>query len=385
MAGYKDSISKIDQITDACKANYSNFTDKHFMIHNVLYEKFTFMTLQNVPGVQPAVINDDIPIFHIQNSEKDEIEFWNPEEDILNHIRSMAENSLPNIINTDGIRIKVNLNKVKPWKRNPMLSFFPAKYGNQFDEFEINNCVRLSDINIEENYIKVQISNYIENVICHKFCDLKFKYKGSDVDFRNLSNDGKAFIPYRNSLLSNTIGIACLFLDSDNYPIFVDRDPDRVASIDHGGLHCTSSGVLEWDDLYFDGRNKSSMGISFAMQREIQAELGLFPTEYEISCVGLSRELVRAGKPQFFFLAKFPGTSQDFIDTHLERRDFAKESHEFKIKKGRFYTKHRPEKIRGMGRISEMNSDNIYAFRNKLTYEGYASLYFANMAFNKKK
>lgn len=108
--------------------------------------------------------------------------------------------------------------------------------------------------------------------------------------------DGK-LIPFRVSILSNTIGLAAPLITSDGYLVLPKRERVHFA---RGYEGASVSGALEWDD----GITKdflSSMEAQIS-KREGAQELLLNPGTYTLRPLAFAREFERAGKPQFFFV-----------------------------------------------------------------------------------
>ena len=105
--------------------------------------------------------------------------------------------------------------------------------------------------------------------------------------------------------LANTIGLAALIFYKDNgvlTPYLVPRTRE-VAVFNHGAWHCTASGAAEWPRFFEETEKDFDAFILDDMYNELKEEAGLLPADIDnLVPIALCRELVRAGKPQFFFI-----------------------------------------------------------------------------------
>ncbi len=111
--------------------------------------------------------------------------------------------------------------------------------------------------------------------------------------------------PLDDTRLANTLGVAILVFYRDGEtltPFFVPRTKEP-AVFNHGNWHCTASGAAEWPDD-FDGTDKSFESfILDDLYNELYEEVGLLAEDLtNVVPLAICRELVRAGKPQLFFI-----------------------------------------------------------------------------------
>lgn len=202
----------------------------------------------------------------------------------------------------------VNSNEVKAFQINA-LKEFQQKGKVTHDSF----TVRLNNYKLNKNEltIEVQKSRYSDQVQSHLVLDWKNKH------FDNLGNAtlrgfliakyGHKLPPLDGKLLSNSIGISTvIFYRKDNtlLPYLPFRNKSTFSktrnepALFEGIYHCSASGALEWGQ----GINNLSV-IKEDMCREIEEEIGLKKKDLKIlECISLTREVLRAGKPQFFFI-----------------------------------------------------------------------------------
>lgn len=113
---------------------------------------------------------------------------------------------------------------------------------------------------------------------------------------------GRRLPPLYDPRLANTLGVSALiFRSSDDglTPYLVARTRE-VAVNDLGNeWHCTASGVAELRDA---GDDPSSF-IELSIRKELEEEVGLVGDDLiALAPIAFCRELMRGGKPQFFFL-----------------------------------------------------------------------------------
>jgi hypothetical protein len=112
-----------------------------------------------------------------------------------------------------------------------------------------------------------------------------------------LGEYGAKLPPLGDARLSNGIGTAVVVIDAAHHPYLPRRAPRQ--SVFPGGYHCTASGETVWTGaLDFDGLFTANIC------RELEEEVGLTRDDLDwIRPVAFCREFLRAGKPQFFFVA----------------------------------------------------------------------------------
>jgi 8-oxo-dGTP pyrophosphatase MutT (NUDIX family) len=108
---------------------------------------------------------------------------------------------------------------------------------------------------------------------------------------------GPKLPPLCDPRLSNGMGTAIVVFDRANRPYLPRRAPQQA--VFPAGYHCTASGEAAWTEAQnFDGLFTANIC------RELEEEVGLQRADLDwIRLVAFCRELLRAGKPQFFFAA----------------------------------------------------------------------------------
>lgn len=126
--------------------------------------------------------------------------------------------------------------------------------------------------------------------------------------------------------LANTIGLAALIFFRDNgvlTPYFVPRTRE-VAVFNYGAWHCTASGAAEWPRFFEQTEKDFDAFILDDMYDELREEAGLLPDDIEnLVPLALCRELVRAGKPQFFFIGFTKLTCRELTERMHKARNTA--------------------------------------------------------------
>lgn len=240
------------------------------------------------------------------------------DENILN--RKIPYVEIINFINNKDIKVKLikinekfhidsnNSTMLKTFQTNA-LKEFKNKGKFTFD----SNTVRLNSFNITENEIQLEIqkSKYSDQVQSHLVLDWQDKSlkEIGITNYRGLliSKYGNKLPPLSSKLLSNSIGISIIlyykknnewqpYLPFRNKSIF-NKNKNEPALYE-GIYHCSSSGVLDWSE---ESINEDYL--KNEMFREINEEIGLEQKDIQkIKLLAITREILRAGKPQFFYV-----------------------------------------------------------------------------------
>ncbi len=147
---------------------------------------------------------------------------------------------------------------------------------------------------------------------------------------------------FNQAVYGNTLGVATLVRTSDNFFMFADRDPRRVAV--NAGVNCPASGGVLWDEAMFRSHamtgptmktmadeTNEELGLKMgnvmvrSIQEHVTRTLSIPEGDYDVSFVGAAREIARGGSPEFFF----------FTNTHLTAADVA----------NRVRNNHKPDKL----------------------------------------
>ena len=187
-----------------------------------------------------------------------------------------------------------------------------------------SKTVRLNKIKYNNGLIilEIQKSKYSDQIQSHLVLDWNNRHL-RDIGTNTLrgillSKYGNKLPPLNTTLLSNSIGISVVIYYKKNN-LLIPYLPFRNKSyfnkkknepaLYEGIYHCSSSGVLEWDDF------KTMYDITEQMYREINEEIGLEKGDIsELKPISLTRELLRSGKPQIFFFGTTNLSEKELIE-----------------------------------------------------------------------
>lgn len=142
---------------------------------------------------------------------------------------------------------------------------------------------------------------------------------------------------FNEHVSNNNIGVVAMVLTSDQQFVYATRGANVSV---FQGIDSTASGAAEFDEKtlsqyglqHFLGNEmqreireevgfKSGSLLLGAMQKRLQLELGMETDEYELVPVAFVRELIRGGKPECMFLAKYKGSVQDVVRSIRENKN----------------------------------------------------------------
>jgi len=175
--------------------------------------------------------------------------------------------------------------------------------------WENNHCIRISDWNLDTGRIKIQRATYFDQVGTNLTLDWASGYIDKKNRNATIRNNIEPHLENRlptlqDSILANTLGVAAILANRahDEILIPIRGNQQAIMAEGNGTFHCSASGVFETErdlsipqdfSMFLDG-----------MRKEIAEETGLSPNQYELTPLAFSRELVRGGKPQLFFIAE---------------------------------------------------------------------------------
>jgi hypothetical protein len=153
--------------------------------------------------------------------------------------------------------------------------------------------------------LQAQHATYFTQVRSSLILDYRHRLaNGSVLSLRDLFRQefGQLLPPLSDQRLANTLGVAALiFCSSEDglTPYLVARTRE-VAVNDLGNeWHCTASGVAELRDFGSDPGDF----MEFSIRKELEEEVGLVDEDLaDLAPIAFCRELMRGGKPQFFYL-----------------------------------------------------------------------------------
>ena len=162
-------------------------------------------------------------------------------------------------------------------------------------------AVRATDWHPESRTLHVQLAAYSDQVVTNHKRALEQPIPGNPKrKVRELSLDAEgALLPFIESPLSNTIGVACVARVEDYWMIGL---RSSAVAFDPGTWGCSSSGALNWTELGAWDRRDFNGWFKEGIIREFEEEIGFTPEAKNVHYLGFAREFGRAGKPQIFFL-----------------------------------------------------------------------------------
>lgn len=177
------------------------------------------------------------------------------------------------------------------------------------NEWENNETIKISDFNLDKKEVVIQPATYFDQVGTNLTLDWASGCLG-DNHSATLRNDIEKTVDgalprLKNSVLANTLGVAAVIVSRGEDVLIPIRGNEQAVMVDKKGkFHCSASGVFAWDKA-----DASAINIDFeffidGMAKEIHSETGLLKEECIITPLAFSRELIRGGKPQLFFIAE---------------------------------------------------------------------------------
>lgn len=188
--------------------------------------------------------------------------------------------------------------------------------GHQFHD---STTIRLNGIAQKDGQIILTISkaHYLDYIGTNYAMDALLSERGWTKTLRDSVNPGKELEPLETSLLANHIGVGVLAFTSDNYLILPVRSNDKVG-IWQQQMSPSISGAASYDDDMWAAQS----GPVAAWMREGREELGLENGDFEQSVfLGITRELLRGGKPEIFFTTQLGITKSEVEHKFAKARD----------------------------------------------------------------
>jgi len=246
------------------------------------------------------------------------------------------------------------------------LTYFKERRKINYDpdsgSYENNRSARVVKVDADESRIILQEASYFDQIATNIVVDTEYRdsqHGRLDSYREGLEQpiDGR-LPPLESSTLANTLGVAAVLYTEDfSHEILRVRNGKFLASMSDGGIHCSASGVFELPPWAERANTYDFDIIKYGMEIEFRTELGLEPSQYDLYPVALCRELPRAGKPQFFFVARLRIPTDKLV---LASKN-AKERNEFiQNEEG--------------GLLLDHTTDNEH---NSYTYEGLAAIHFS--------
>ncbi|MEL0629575.1 hypothetical protein [Psychromonas aquatilis] len=215
------------------------------------------------------------------------------------------------------------------------VALFKALNKIRFDEsseqWQNDYSIRITHFDPQEKKVYIQPASYFDQISTNLTLDWASGLLGDDDTFtiRNQyeKNHSGCLPPLKSSVLANTLGVAVVVVNPTTKEVLIPIRGNEQAIMDNGigKFHCSASGVFAWDPEQPMDTDLSFEFFSLGMEKEIESEIGLKRSDYNLIPLAFSRELVRGGKPQLFFIAE---TDLD-ISSIQSQMKMAEESWEF--------------------------------------------------------
>ena len=198
-------------------------------------------------------------------------------------------------------------------------------------EWQNDYSIRITKLDLAENKIYIQPATYFDQIATNLTLDWASGVLGEDKSLtirNNYEKDHNGLLtPLRSSILANTLGVAVILVNPNTKEVLIPIRGNEQAIMDNGlgKFHCSASGVFAWNESDNIENTLSFDFFSKGMEKEIESEIGLKPEQYNLIPLAFTRELVRGGKPQLFFIAE---TTLDIGNIQSEMK-MAEESWEF--------------------------------------------------------
>ncbi len=244
------------------------------------------------------------------------------------------------------------------------------------NDWENELSARIQSFETDKALIKIQPAYYFEQIGSNLTIDWASKqfppgYSKNIATIHNFIEPPiNGYLPKLNeSMLANTLGVAAMVYTNDQKMLIPIRgDNQAVMSGTGGKFHCSASGVFNWEVIGKYTFEQTFEIFVKGMRKEIETEINLVPSDYELFPLIFARELPRAGKPQLFFGVK----TKLNLDCVYEKMKNAKESWEF------ISDEELPKKSplkKWLDAPSEIDND-LNEIEKCFTYEGWAAFKF---------
>lgn len=205
------------------------------------------------------------------------------------------------------------------------------RFNENSGEWQNDYSIRVTKLDLTENKIYIQLANYFDQIATNLTLDWASGVLGEDESLTIRNNYEKAhdglLPPLMSSILANTLGVAAIIVNPNTKEVLIPiRGNEQAIMVEGvGKFHCSASGVFACDESENIKNTLSFDFFSQGMEKEIESEIGLKPEQYDLIPLAFTRELVRGGKPQLFFIAE---TLLD-IETIKSEMKMAEENWEF--------------------------------------------------------
>lgn len=261
------------------------------------------------------------------------------EENLIKFPYKQKNYVLPQVIEVENQNLKISLDKIwispndktfelsQSIKGRTDISF--ARYRKYLKwkrkKYHEGRLARLSNIKREHDRILLEMQPVNYETICRTNLCMDAKETKTTKSLREIVHENGKIESLESSPIGNALGVNFILFTADSKLVAPLRSKKVVVRSNQ--LSPSSSGDFEFSDIYGENRNISVIDIL----RETTEELNITSDHFslsDITFIGITRELIRGGKPEMFFFARVPLTQNDFIEKH----PLAKDSWEFRNK-----------------------------------------------------
>ena len=265
------------------------------------------------------------------NGRGEQAPYWMPPPYMLAHMRDVVAEPQ----NIRRLVLPTSKNKKKP---NPNFSRFPVNYGLRdptLAAFEIDDTIRVRSLTHEA--FEIERATYLDQLATNIWPD-RIPLGRTETLRQSETNTGRLPTLSPDSCFANTLGAALVLIDKSGIPLLrfrgrpgdtQERQEGSRLAVMEKGWHCAASGVTTWQDLNWSEAPATGLdtqwligGVERGMWRELEEETGLLPSDgITMIPLAFARELKRAGKPNFFFVAEASGKSCSDLQRIIESRN----------------------------------------------------------------
>lgn len=184
------------------------------------------------------------------------------------------------------------------------------KWDKKDNKWRNDSCIGIIDWDIKTKNITIQPATYFDQV----GTNLSLDWASGLLDDNPLSTIRNDFESHENyalpslktSILANTLGVAVVIVNDKTKEVLIPiRGKEQGIMTDgKGKFHCSASGVFSLDSFSVRDTKLTFDIFIKGMEKEIEEEIGLKTEDYHLIPLAFTREIVRGGKPQLFFIAK---------------------------------------------------------------------------------
>lgn len=187
--------------------------------------------------------------------------------------------------------------------------------------FYDSTTIRLNGIQINTSGITLLVTkaHFLQYIATNYAMDALLKEKGWTRSLRDIVHPSTHLCRLEESLLANHIGVGALVFTADNYLLLPMRSKENIATWQQT-ISPSISGATSYDDDIFSKRE----GPVSSWIREGREELGMSNSDFTEGSdifLGITRDLLRGGKPEMFFATRLNITKAQLEQKFKKARD----------------------------------------------------------------